>query len=84
MSTERLKAQRSRTTKSRSNDWTAEQRAQIARLAYDRYLARGGESGRDLDDWLEAEAQFAATQKAARPRRPRAVKEFAVPASESA
>lgn len=27
----------------------------IARLAYDLYLARGGEPGRDVEDWLQAE-----------------------------
>jgi hypothetical protein len=29
----------------------------IAARAYERYLARGGESGHDLDDWLEAERE---------------------------
>jgi len=29
--------------------------AQVARLAYALYLKRGGEHGRDLDDWLQAE-----------------------------
>ena len=27
----------------------------IARAAYQRYLSRGGDHGRDFDDWLEAE-----------------------------
>jgi hypothetical protein len=27
----------------------------IARIAYQRYLERGGEHGRDFDDWVEAE-----------------------------
>ena len=27
----------------------------IARAAYERYLSRGGDHGRDFDDWLEAE-----------------------------
>jgi len=27
----------------------------IARAAYERYLSRGGNHGRDFDDWLEAE-----------------------------
>jgi hypothetical protein len=28
---------------------------QIAEAAYHRYLARGGQHGRDFDDWLDAE-----------------------------
>ena len=28
---------------------------EIAEAAYRRYLERGGEHGRDFDDWLEAE-----------------------------
>lgn len=28
---------------------------QIAEAAYQRYLARGGQHGRDFDDWLDAE-----------------------------
>ena len=28
---------------------------QIARKAYELFLRRGGESGRDVEDWLEAE-----------------------------
>jgi hypothetical protein len=27
----------------------------IARVAYERYLSRGGDHGRDFDDWVEAE-----------------------------
>jgi hypothetical protein len=27
----------------------------IARAAYEKYLSRGGDHGRDFDDWLEAE-----------------------------
>jgi hypothetical protein len=30
----------------------------ISRRAYELFLARGGEHGRDLDDWLEAERQL--------------------------
>ena len=33
---------------------------QIARRAYEIYLQRGGEGGRDLDDWVEAERQLMA------------------------
>ena len=29
--------------------------ADIARRAYDLYLARGGEPGHDVEDWLQAE-----------------------------
>lgn len=31
---------------------------QIAEAAYQRYLRRGGEHGRDFDDWLEAEREL--------------------------
>jgi hypothetical protein len=30
----------------------------IARRAYDLFLARGSEHGRDLDDWLRAEREL--------------------------
>jgi hypothetical protein len=30
----------------------------IARRAYDRFQMRGGEHGRDQDDWLEAEQEL--------------------------
>ena len=30
----------------------------IARRAYDLYLARGGEHGHDLEDWLRAEREL--------------------------
>lgn len=30
----------------------------IARAAYERYLSRGGDHGRDFDDWLEAEREL--------------------------
>ena len=36
----------------------------IARRAYELFLARGAEHGHDLDDWLQAEREFA---EAARP-----------------
>jgi hypothetical protein len=29
---------------------------EIARRAYDLYLARGGEHSRDVEDWIEAES----------------------------
>lgn len=30
----------------------------VARRAYDRYLARGREDGHDVDDWLQAEREL--------------------------
>ncbi len=30
----------------------------VARRAYDRYLARGGDHGHDVDDWLQAEREL--------------------------
>jgi hypothetical protein len=32
---------------------------EIAQLAYQRYLSRGGTDGRDFDDWIEAERELA-------------------------
>jgi DUF2934 family protein len=45
--------------------------ADIARRAYDLYLARGTEHGHDLSDWLEAEQEVrnAVTATATRRRR---------------
>ena len=34
--------------------------ADVARRAYDLYLARGRESGHDVEDWLQAEAIYEA------------------------
>ena len=31
---------------------------EIARRAYELFVERGGEHGRDLDDWLRAEREF--------------------------
>jgi hypothetical protein len=31
---------------------------EIAEAAYRRYLSRGGDHGRDFDDWLEAEREL--------------------------
>lgn len=33
-------------------------RGRIAARAYEKYLARGGQPGRELDDWLEAEREL--------------------------
>jgi hypothetical protein len=45
---------------------------EVARRAYEIYLARGGEPGHDQEDWLRAEKelreQAASSKKAARPR----------------
>jgi len=32
--------------------------AEISRRAYQLYVERGGEHGRDLDDWLQAKREF--------------------------
>lgn len=32
---------------------------EIAQAAYQRYLSRGGEHGRDFEDWIEAERELA-------------------------
>ena len=37
----------------------------IARRAYDRYLARGCEAGRDVEDWLQAERELRDTMSSA-------------------
>jgi Protein of unknown function (DUF2934) len=36
---------------------------EIARCAYDLYVSRGAEDGRDLQDWLEAERQLSKAPK---------------------
>lgn len=36
---------------------------EISRRAYDLYLARGCEPGRDVDDWLEAERELRSASK---------------------
>jgi hypothetical protein len=38
--------------------------ADIARRAYDLYLARGGESGHDVEDWLQAERELNGSARA--------------------
>ena len=39
--------------------------SEIARRAYDRYLARGCEAGRDVEDWLQAERELRDTMSSA-------------------
>lgn len=36
---------------------------EIAEAAYRRYLSRGGQDGRDFDDWLEAERELRSKHK---------------------
>lgn len=36
---------------------------EVARRAFELYCARGGQDGRDLDDWLIAERELQATVK---------------------
>jgi hypothetical protein len=41
----------------------------VARRAFELFLSRDGQHGRDVDDWLEAERQL--TRKTTAPRRSR-------------
>lgn len=45
------------------------EREWIARRAYEVYLARGGEHGHDLEDWLQAERELRNTALNSRSRR---------------
>ena len=45
-------------------DATAITEHDIARRAYDLYLARGREPGRQLDDWLQAERELRSSSRA--------------------
>ena len=50
---------------------------QIAQRAHEIYMARGGGSGQDFDDWLQAERELkaeGARKAAATPRKPAATK----------
>ena len=42
---------------------------EIAEAAYHRYLKRGGDQGRDFDDWLEAERELLERRKSSTERR---------------
>jgi hypothetical protein len=42
---------------------------EIARRAYEIFLARGGEPGHDLDDWFQAESELLRERAARRPNR---------------
>ena len=39
-------------------------RERIASRAYELYIARGGTHGRDMEDWLEAEAELGRRRRA--------------------
>jgi Protein of unknown function (DUF2934) len=41
----------------------------VARRAYELFLSRGGQHGRDVDDWLEAERQLTSNGTSPRPSR---------------
>lgn len=41
----------------------------VARRAYELFLSRGGQHGRDVDDWLEAERQLTSNGASPRPSR---------------
>lgn len=45
---------------------TGEQLEQIRRRAYELYESRGQENGRDVEDWLQAEAEITAADPAAK------------------
>ena len=36
---------------------------EIAQLAYQRYLSRGGADGSDFDDWIEAERELTSSRR---------------------
>lgn len=42
----------------RSPNGNHPERAEVARRAYELYQARGGASGHELEDWLQAEREF--------------------------
>ena len=42
---------------------------EIAQRAYEIFVARGGEAGHDLDDWLQAESELLRENAVRRPTR---------------
>ena len=60
----------SRSTRKRTTAPAQVTHREVARRAYDLFLARGCEHGHDLDDWLQAERELRGTLRAT-PRRPR-------------
>lgn len=59
----------SRPTKKRATAPAQVTHDEVARRAYDLFLARGCEHGRDLDDWLQAERELRGTLNARRARK---------------
>ncbi len=47
-----------RTPKAPATSSAAVTDSAIARRAYERYLARGGEHGHDVEDWIQAEREL--------------------------
>ena len=43
----------------KAGESSADRQQRIAQRAYELHVARGGQDGRDLEDWLEAEREFA-------------------------
>jgi hypothetical protein len=73
--TEKLRPPRkAKTSTAPPNNWTEEQRREISEIAYRRFVTRGGEHGYHMEDWLEAERQFAAGASAPKRRRSAASK----------
>ena len=58
----------SRSTKKRTTAPAQVTHGEVARRAYDLFLARGCEHGHDLDDWLQAERELRGTPSAASQR----------------
>lgn len=57
-----------------SNPYSAEALSQIHRRAYQLWQERGGESGRELEDWLQAEAEVNAALGTPDQEAPRKIK----------
>jgi DUF2934 family protein len=49
--------------KPEENNTPAVERERIAERAYELYVSRGGQGGRELDDWLEAERELTASSR---------------------
>jgi hypothetical protein len=54
---------------SSGREWSEEQRARIAEIAYLRFLSRDGLGGDEVQDWLQAEAEYMASQTAIKKKR---------------
>ena len=57
---------------SETREWTPEQKQEIAQRAYELFLARGGQHGYHMKDWLKAEAEFAGSTAGPKRRRAQA------------